>query len=751
MRKFILLLIIIFSFQYTYSQELLTGKITDKQNGQALSNVNVIIPELNTATVSNDLGVYQFNNLPKGTFTVKFSHVGYQTKLVNFQVNKIKNILDIQMPSAPVEVNEVVVLGNTLIEKNQSTYKIESLSNEEIKKSGYLSLVDNLSLLPGISQISNGDAISKPVIRGLYGYRIAPVISGIRFDNQQWQEEHGFGLSDAGISKIEVIEGPASLLYGAQTLGGVINLVDEPNAPVGRTLGNVNLRTFSNTLGAELELGLRGSKENWSWKAFAKGESHADYLDGNDNRVPNTRFAGGNFNGTLGYHNENLVSSLQYIFSYNIDGIVEEGELNNPKEKQEEHFEREFEGPHHTISYHLASLRNSYYIGNTKLKLNLGFQNNHRTEQEGADEQTNNDLGELDIFLNTFSYDAQINHSLGPNTQLTLGTQGYFQKNENEGGRILIPDADINEISFAGYLKQKFNPLLLEGGIRYDSKKINTAEMGIKDSMSYFSKSDLSYNVLNGAVGASLNVAENFTFKLNFATGYRAPDLAELKSNGVHEGTIRYEIGNPTMKSEQNFEEDFGITYNSQNVFVQLSAFNNHINNYIYLSATQDLFKNFQVYRFIQSDVNLRGGEVSVKLRPVNWMDINASYSTVIAKKNDASYVPFMPADKIISGVTFNSGDWKSLKDIFFSLKIRSYLEQKRLGENETKTPGYILLDAGLGTTIYWNKLPIELALNVTNLLDKLYTDHLSLLKPLHVYNMGRNISLSVNVPFALQ
>lgn len=154
-----------------------------------------------------------------------------------------------------------------------------------------------LSTLPGVSQITTG-AISKPVIRGLYGDRILINIAGLKLEDQQWEDEHGLGLSDVGVERIELIKGPASLLFGCGAMGGVVNIVEEELPESGTTKQNLNFKLFSNTYGAGIDYGFKKSGKN-TFLLRTGIESHADYSDGAGNRVPNTRFAIYNIN--LGY------------------------------------------------------------------------------------------------------------------------------------------------------------------------------------------------------------------------------------------------------------------------------------------------------------------------------------------------------------------------------------------------------------------------------------------------------------------
>ena len=754
--KFIVIFILLLLPSMIFAQIKLTGIVSDSQTSEKLESVNIYLPELQRGTVSDNNGFYSIENLPKGSFSIQFSYVGYKSKVVLEYLNESEVQLNISLEPSKLEIGEVVVLGNNINELEKVPYKVEKVSTDDMKRDGVITLNRALTLLPGISELSNGFSISKPVIRGLFGYRVAAIVSGLRFDNQEWQNEHGFGVNDVGIGSVEIIEGPAALLYGSNVIGGAVNFVDPNFAPVGKTLAEANLQIFSNTLGANADFGIKGSGEKIRWQLYAGGQSHADYLDGNDEKIPNTRFAEADAKGILGYNYDWGYSNLSYSFSHHIHGVVEEAELINPAESEEDHFEREFLGPHHTIQTHIASLRNLVFAGDSKIKLNLGFQNNHRIEEEGTDEQVmlakntaeEGDMGELDVFLNTFSYDAEWIYPVFKEGELTLGTEGQLQGNENEGGRILVPNADINEFSGFAYLKKNFEKFLFEGGARYDFKKIETTEMGTPGEEAYFAKLDNDYSTFNGAIGGSFFPGENWIIKINAASGFRSPNLAELASNGVHEGTTRYEIGDATLESEQNIQGDLGVTFVTKFVKVSASGFYNHIQNFIYLNQTTEIIDSNTVYRFIQDDANLYGGELSLDLKPNDWLDLSGSFSTVIGKKTDDSYLPFMPADKIIAGVKFLLPDHSSIKNIFISINARTCLEQNKNAENETSTPGYTLLDAGVGGTFSIGAVPITATINATNILNEVYINHLSLLKPLGVNDMGRNISLSLNITF---
>lgn len=743
--------VFLFANIFLNAQINISGTLTDKQTNEKLEGVSIFIQELQRGTVSDEKGFYEIKDLPSGSFTVQFNRIGYKTIIEKISAGKNDIQLNVGLSPTNIEMQEVVVVGNSISTQEKMPLKVETLTKQNLQRSNSETLVGALSKLPGVWELSNGVGISKPVIRGMFGYRTATIIDGIKFDNQQFQDEHGFGLDEIGIGKVEIIQGPASLIYGSGALGGVINLIHDRNAPIGKTIGNYNLKIFSNTLGANTSTGLEGTKNNLSWQLHLGGESHADYLNGDNNRVPNTRFTGGTAKGLLNYTTNSMSTDLEYIYSYHIYGVFEPADLTNPKDQQESHFERGFDGPHHIIGFHIISLQNLFFTGDSKIKLNLGFQNNHRQEIEGNDQNaSSSSTGELDLLLNTFSFDAGWITPLFSGAELSIGSQGYFQNNKNDGTRILIPDANTNELSFYSYLKENFDKLDLEGGIRYDSKNVTTSEMGIKDSLSYFAPQNLSYNAFNAAAGGSYSINENVILKINFATGFRAPDLAELTSNGIHEGTTRYEIGNPNMSLEKNLQTDIGAVYQNSFLRFQASYFYNNINNYIYLQPSLQYLGIYQKYFFIQSDASIQGGEVSINLKPNEVFDFSSSYSFIEGKKTDGSYLPFMPANKLVSKINFGLPDWSAFNKNYFAVTMSNFFDQNKIAVGETRTPGYTLFDAALGSRVNIADKYVDAALSVTNLFGKDYINHLSLLKPYGIYDMGRNIVLTLNYSFGL-
>ncbi|MBK9731043.1 MAG: TonB-dependent receptor [Chitinophagaceae bacterium] len=738
------MLILSILFRPCYAQYQVEGVVTDAATHVALHSVSVYLPELHTGTLTGDGGNYRLDHLPQGNFNIQFSFVGYETKIVAVNAGSTIVQLPVALVRTDIETQEVVIYGTRNSNIKETPKDIVSLSQETMRSNGSLSLSDAVSKLPGMSQLSTGNGISKPVIRGLYGNRIQTVLLGIRFDNQQWQDEHGLGLTDVGTDRIEVIKGPAALEYGSEAMGGVLNIIEEKPAVVGTIQGDASMQLFSNTLGFATDAGVKGATEKLNWRVRIGAESHGDYSDGNNNRVYNSRFDGYQAKLSLGWRNGNWLSVNNYLFSLNHFGFLMEADMK--VDSSQRRFSRDFSGPHHTVLINMFTSENTLFKGNSKIRINLGAHINNRQEQEGGNKIS------LNMVLNTFNANLQWEHYVSDHASWNAGVQSMYQVNTNLGSRQIVPDAHLWENGLYAFWKETLNKLVLEGGLRYDVKNIQTFETGtINTTGSEVQPFNKWFGTLNGAAGASFNPSAHWNFKLNFSSGYRAPNLAELSSNGVHEGTYRYEIGDPEMKVEQNFNVELFAGYESRQWSATVAAYNNHFFNYVYLAPTDDEYFGYQIYRYLQENARLRGGEASVDFHPeaVEWMDFTASYSLVRGKTDAGENLPFIPADKIRGEIKFellkSSVKWTQT---FIKTGIDYVLAQNDPGQFETSTPSYYLFDIAVGSHLHFKKQEVDFSIGCNNLLNETYYDHLSRFKYFGIYNMGRNIFFNLHLPF---
>ncbi|MEP7145371.1 MAG: TonB-dependent receptor [bacterium] len=741
-----------------YCQTTIKGSINDAVTNKKLKDVSVYINDIQKVVSSDVNGNFRFTDLPDGILQLQFSLSGYKIYNLTIETDKITEPLKIKLIPDEISTEEIIVTDSAI----EKSYQSEKLNSRELMRYGAMNVSEAVTKIPGVWQLSTGTGISKPVIRGLYGNRIGIMINGIRFDNQQWQDEHGLVMSSDGIDNIEVIKGPRSLLFGPEAIGGVVSITDEHPAPVGKEIADLNLKFYTNTLGILGDIGFKGAQNNFYWLVRFGGETHADYLDGNRDRIPQTRFGGYTIKTSGGYTKGIWAGKLNYSYTAYTYGILEGREFGREIANNETRFDRSFNGPHHLLRVHNLVYQNTFIKERSKFKINIGYIYNRRKEQEGNDERFLPDslqFGDLDMTLNTASLDASWLYTMNKNTEVTFGTQGFTQSNVNTGERRLIPDADINSLSATGLLNFHKDKFTFEGGARFDLFSVKTTKYGIKDSIDYLPSISPHYRSLNGSAGFTYKLLTKLLLKANFSTGFRAPNLAELTSNGLHEGVFQYEIGNSEFKSEQSIEGDAALFYDHRYFSFELSAYNNKINNYIFLGQTSDSLKGYPVFRYLQSDATLKGLEADINIKPAEWLSFRANYSTVIAKRSDGINLPLIPADKITTAIHFEPDSWKFFYSPYFELSTYTALAKTRLGENEVGVPGYTLLNADFGCDLKFEKQLINITISCNNLLDKVYIDFMSRIKLLnatyngrtfYANNIGRNIVLAVKIPFRL-
>ena len=632
-------------------------------------------------------------------------------------------------------MDEVIVSTAFNKIQSQNVMKVEHETIKELQQKGTSTLIEGLATIPGVSQVSTGTSIGKPVIRGLSGNRVLVYSQGVRMENQQFGDEHGLGLNDAGIESVEVIKGPASLLYGSDALGGVLYFNPEKFADANTFKANLNQKLFSNTLGSNTSLGLKTSTENWKFLARGSYNTHSDYRVSGGDRVTNTRYNETDFKTAAGYSNARFSTVLRYNYN-NLDlGLPEDGIGAQSSSKNTAL-------PRQAVSNHLLSLNSIIYFTNTKLDVDLGYVTNDRSEFEDSDEAS------LQMKLKTFNYNAKYHLPKMGNLETILGVQGMHQTNTNFGEELLIPDATTNDFGIFGTANYEWgSSSALQAGLRFDNRKISSEVNGEVGEEGYFQAVDKSFDSFNVALGYKTDLATNLTMRLNLASGFRAPNLAELTSNGVHEGTNRYEIGNSELKTEQNFQTDLNLEYKTDHFEFFVNGFYNHIDNYIYTAPAGTIIDDNAVFNYIQSNAKLYGGEVGLHFHPhpLDWLHYETAFESVTAKKQDGDYLPLIPANNWNNTFRgeFDIKDW--LTSGFATINVSTTLSQDNVSGFETRSAGYTLVNLGLGGTVKFGKTVFDVNLNANNLFDKEYIAHLSRLKTDGIANIGRNVVLGIN------
>ena len=732
MKKIIIALILGFS-AVLQAQNTLSGTVTDLRN-QPIKGVSVYASELYKGTTTDENGKYTFFNLPNRNLKISFAFAGFATQNKTVSNLENENTLDVILEEVIFEMDEVIVSTAFNKIQSQNVMKVEHESIKNLQRKGTATLIEGLATIPGVSQVSTGTSIGKPVIRGLSGNRVLVYSQGVRIENQQFGDEHGLGLNDSGIESVEVIKGPASLLYGSDALGGVLYFNPEKFADANTFKANFSQKYFSNTAGSSSSLGLKTSTDNWKFMARGSYNTHSDYKISGGDRVTNTRYNETDFKTGIGYSNAKFSSVMRYNYNDLDLGIPEEGIADQTMSKKTGF-------PKQGVFNHLLSLNSVFFFEQSKLDLDLGYIANDRSEFEDSN------VAALHMKLKTFNYNAKYHFPKKGKIETIIGVQGMHQTNANSGEEYLIPDAVTNDFGVFGTANYEWNSHVLQAGLRFDNRKISTEAHGILGDEGSFEAISNSYDSFNASLGYKTNLADNMTLRLNVASGFRAPNLAELTSNGVHEGTNRYEVGNSNLKTEQNVQADLNLECKTDHFEFFVNGFYNHINNYIYTSATGAMIENNAVFDYIQNNAKLYGGEIGLHFHPhpLDWLHFETSFETVTGEKQNGDYLPLIPANKWNNTIRteFQIRNW--MEDAFATLNVSSTFNQKKVSGFETESSGYNLVNLGFGGTVKLGKTVFDVNINGNNLFDKRYVTHLSRLKIDGIPNIGRNIIFGVN------
>ena len=792
----------------------LSGRITEKGKGTPLPSASVYISDLKLGVVADSNGNYMIHSLPSGKYLVEVHSIGFKTLTRTIVING-STIANFELADEFVEESPVVVTGlSKATQIKRSPVPIVAINHAYLTTNLSTNIIDAIAKVPGVSALTTGPNVSKPFIRGLGYNRILTLYDGVRQEGQQWGAEHGIEVDQYSIERIEVIKGPASLTYGSDALAGVVNLIPTQPAPEGKLIGDIVTEYQSNNGMAGGSAMLGSTRNGLEWMGRLSHKEATNYQNRINGRVYNTGFNETDANISVGLHrswgyshvNASLIDDLQEIPDGSRDSLtgkftrqITEADTFRPVVTPQELKSYAITTLHQRVQHFRIYSANNFTIGNNgRLAVNAGFQRSVRREFNHPQEPYQ-DLAGLYLQLNTYSYDIKYFLPEFSGWSTTAGINGMFQDNNvTKGTEFVIPSYHQFDIGPFVMIKKTFDKLDVSGGVRFDSRTFSNSQLYIranpvtgfdepvygKDPMGAqkaFDNYRHGFSGVSGSLGATYNFTEKLSFKANISRGYRAPNISEISSNGVHPGTNVYQIGNASFRPEFSLQEDIGFTYSSKYAVISASVFNNSISDYIFnqrlLNAAGGdsvIVPGNQTYKFQQGKAQLFGGELSIDIHPVKSLHFENSLSAVYgrnkgidpSRQNDSNkYLPFIPPFHGISELRY---DFESKKhhiiNGFLKIQLAYYASQQRayLADNtETPTPGYTLFNAGAGAgfTNKAGKTIFNFYIMGNNLFDVAYFDHLSRLKyfyynasdnnPYHgIYGIGRNIALKLDFPF---
>jgi iron complex outermembrane receptor protein len=708
----------------------LTGRVTDSA-GAPLAQVRIDVLEANRSTTTDLEGHYTIPSLPTGSFGVSFALVGYAPQVHRVTVRDADVTLDVTLKSTRIELPEIQVTASAIATTSLTSPQPTSvLSQDELRSNRSASLGETISSMPGVRSFSTGNGIGKPVIRGLSSNRVLVLDDGQRLETQQWGDEHGPQVEAGEAQRVEVIRGPASVLYGSDAIGGVVNVVAKPLPDaIGRSgfVGGSVVGAYStNNEQPDGTLSLEGANGGFGFRGSFTGRRSGDVTTP-DGDLSNSGGRTLNGSGAVGYRGG--WGSVDASYTHRDERV----------EIHEDPAEDPTATPFQRIGEDRLRVRSTLPVGASHLDVDLGFERNRRREFEEA--------GATDVALGllskTYGADVRLHHvPIGPVGGIVglSANRGDFDK---FGEETLIPDNRVKNVGVYAFEQAELGRWHLSAGARYDWRRLDVDtddELGV-------TAQERTWNSVTGNVGVLYRVAEPAALVLNVGRGFRSPTAFDLFSNGVHEGTVRFERGDSTLENETSINTDLGLRVQGRDMTAEVGVFANYIQNFIFPnpSGQIDPESGFQIFDVSQGDARLTGFEAALEYHATTWLHLRgtADYTRGQNTTTDAP-LPFIPPFRATYSARLEGGSAGWLRGSYLSVGGESNSKQTDLDPEDFAPAGYTLANIGAGAKLPIGNRTIGVDVQLRNVFDKAYASFLSRYKT-YALDPGRNLVVTVS------
>lgn len=774
----------------------LAGRVTD-EIGTPIAGARVTMQgadaygdSYTTVASTDTAGVFSFSGMVRGNYQVVVRKDGYTDWQTSVSLAGHTGDLTIVLRGAVRLLDEVLVIDNHVERRKQEeSLNLEVVGKDFVYRNLGGSLMKTLERLPGVQTIGIGSGQSKPLIRGLGFNRVVVVDRGVKHEGQQWGSDHGLELDQFAVGEVELIKGSASFIYGSDAIGGAIDVKPEPlPAPHTRSV-SVDLvgRSNNRSYGTSVRLGGRGEK----WFADAR----ATYLRYGDYRVPadtvyvydyavslhrrqlrNTAGRETDLHLTTGYLGDRFNSILYLSNTFHKAGFFANAHGLEPRRVDTELHDqsaRDILLPSQQVNHFKVISRNVLHLGEHHIEAEVGFQRNFRQEHSPyvshgyMPSLLPDTLGipatlEREFDKQVYSLNVKDYVELGRH-QLTFGFNGEHQHNSISGWTFLVPPFEQSTAGVFGYDRYRLNErVLLHGAVRFDHGSLRMHEYADwfpsdvpEGGQAYLVRAaDLHrrFNSFVWSVGLNYEPVESLSLKANVGKSFRMPIAKELSANGVNYHYFSYERGNQSLSAEQSYQADVSAEWQANGWHIQVSPFYNYFPNYIYLNPTA-AFDHFygagnQVFEYAESRVMRYGGEVQVSRKLGRSLTAEVLgeylYSRQLSGAKKGFSLPFAPPPSLLMSLSWSP---ERPGSPFVAIDYRLVARQDRIVPPEKKTPGYGVVALRAGVDAVLMRLPVQLNVQVQNLLDTKYMDHTSFYRLIELPEMGRNIVFSLRIP----
>lgn len=792
MRSYMLLLLLC-SF-CTFSQECtssLTGSILDLHDTNALPGATIIVAGVERAVQSDIYGVYSINKLCDGTYKLQVSHPNCTTKVYTVVV-KGATEKNLRLEHHLEELNEVIVNGNAFAQKTQTNFE-NTLTTNELEKFAGASLGDALRTISGVSSLTTGSTIVKPVINGLHSSRIALINNGVRMEDQEWGAEHAPNIDINTVENITLIKGAGALQYGGNAIGGII-VADARKAPVMDTLfGKTILEGNTNGRGGVISTKLTKGYEN-GWFGSLQGtlKRYGD-VEAPDYILSNTGVFERSLAARIGLNKFTYGVEGFYSLYKNELGILRASHLGGAEDQIRaiassepliiRDFTYDIQNPRQEVTHQLAKVtafKKWNRIG--KVSFQYDFQKNDRLEfdiRRGEDDNRPS----LDLELKTHTLLLDYVSNFSETYKIKAGIMGQYQDNfanPETGVRRLIPDYDAYKFGIYGILDYAINPnWTLEAGARFDYSYLNVfkiyreslwedrmydelfPDIIIEETNNQIATNpQLHYSNPSFTLGTTYWFNDSYALFFNYGIATRAPNVSELFSEGLHHSASRIELGDLRFSSETahkvsaTFEKKVGALQ------FAISPFVNSIQNFILIEPTgiqQTIRGNFQVWEYRQTKAQLLGFDLDLSYKInsnfeyINQFSLVKGYDLTndlplinmppVSTRNELVYTTEKIHNLRIALQSDYVFEQNEFPDTNFSVTLP---EETVLVDVSTPPEAYHLLHLQASISLTQQ---LTVALQLQNITNTRYRNYLNRLR-YYADDLGRNISLQIKLNY---
>ncbi len=707
----------------------LRGKVTLAVEGTPLHNVIVSIIQLKRSVETDDDGVYQFTDLPPGNYTVLAHIEGFPDAIKSVQVTG-ETTLDIEMKlSGPREQITVTASGNEQL-TSQAFQSVTTLDSTSLVEKASSSIGEVLDREPGVAKRSFGPGAARPVIRGFDGDRVLVLQDGIRTGSLGSQSgDHGEPIDVLALERLEVLKGPATLLYGSNAIGGVVNAI------TGHDYAHTGVRGYFTALGgtASSQGGVSGGIEygigKWMIWGNASGQRTGDY-NTPVGEVPNSKTRAASGVAGFGRYGDKSFFSLNYGYDDRRYGVPFaasfEGEGEPGATTEEETIDLKMR--RHDIKF-TGGLRDTGRFIDS-FKLTFTYSDYEHKELEGETVGT--------TFRNkVFNYRGQFEQQKKGRWSGSFGFEGLVRDYNTVGAEALAPPVDQKTFSAFALQEIDYERVKFQFGARVERNSYNPE--GLRDR---------AFTGFSGAAGIRVGIWKDGAIVANYTHSYRAPALEELYNFGPHIGNLTFEIGNPDLKREASNGIDLSLRHTASRVRAEANFYYYRISDFVFLAPTGEIEDNLLVANYLQDDARFIGTELNfdVNLHRYVWLNTSLDYVDAELSRGLGSLAKGTPLPRIspLRGAVGLEFGYKGLSVRPEAVMVR---DQDQIFPTETRTAGYTLFNLAASYSIPRQHFAHIFSVNAFNLGDRLYRNHLSFIKEL-APEIGRGVRLTYTMRF---